>query len=680
MLQGDCEAAFTIGWATLTLVATMCAVWLPRTRGRLAFCLLVLTIGFGSHLWVLPLVGRESANGSPLVSSSMPAEGRAAGCQVHSADRFNHEVHFNGKPVFILKDGYLARFRFTPSDDHWLGTRRHPVNLGWSPVRFPAVKVGDVSVKANAHGFAAKVVGSKPDWPGVRFATTVTGQAADTNRPLRYTIRSELVIGDCADFDKLLGRGKIEYLDIWIEGIFWPVRDGHDRELYEDFLFGEADGSLHSAPKLHVFPSLRKAAYQTLVRTMSEGGFIGLIDSVESGILVRIKELSSPGKVGVCWWTWDPHLTMKVRPGAARLVYEVEFEGLPVAKGRALSARAQPIPFQGDIEYKVPIFTRGQVNTFKKLLDSSDEWTWEPHSARCLLDDQVGYDDKRSVTIRGDAAGRTAWYTRAVGVDYFDHRTLNGGYRVAAMVRTRNVVGSTRIGIVCYNGPETWLYGEPDPITAYSPEIRGTNDWAPVEIWFDATGYKRFKIVLEQNGSGQSWFDNVSLTSDPSAAGVFRETGVLDMTDSLIPGKVHLLNLRNFDTSHPRMLADARSLTLAWRDCSARSRPLHLAAGRYRFIVKAKGEGCRDDPPVLLAEVAGVTSEHIAVAPNSVSHYELAFELPSDKVVRLMLTFTNDGVCRHGENEIDKNVFIESVAVSLSEPPSPGGSKGHGSS
>ncbi len=655
--------AYWIGWLILTAVATGLAVRVPRTPYRLGFSILIIAVSSSSQRWVSPCVRQAFGHTDPRTSASAATAQAVAGYQVHLVSSSHREVRLNNAPVFILKEGHLARFRFTPRDDHWLGTKRHPVNLGWGPVRFPGVEVAEVSLEAGANGFSARVTGHKPDWPGARFLTTVTGQAEEEEGPLRYTIRSELFLDDAAAFRDLLPRAKVEYLDIWVEGVFWPGRDGHDRELYEHFLFAEPDGTLRSAPKLHVFPSLRKTAYRTLARALSTGGFIGFVDSVESGFLIRIEELSAPGEVGICWWTWDPHLTMRVPHDANSLVYEVAIEQFPRAEGQALLARAKTIPFRDDPQYQVPVFTRDMVNTFGKLLDHPDEWAWEPQSRRCSIDERVGYDDSRSVTIRSEGLGRTAWYARALGVDYFDHRPLEGGYRVRAVVKTRDVAGGARLGVLCYNGPETWLYEEPEAVSAFSQGVHGTNDWTSAEVRFDATGYSRFKIVLEQDGRGQSWFDNVSLSADPSALGVFREAEVLDLRNALRSGSSQPLNLRDFEVSRPRMLEDAGRLTLAWERCLARSRRLHLSAGRYQFVMRAEGEGCREDAPVLLAEVPGVSAERVLVTPDRIKDYALAFGLSQDKIVRLSLTFMNDGVCSQDGRDVDKNIFVEAVRL-----------------
>jgi hypothetical protein len=159
----------------------------------------------------------------------------------------------------------------------------------------------------------------------------------------------------------------------------------------------------------------------------------------------------------------------------------------------------------------VPVFGPGRRNTFEKCVDHPSEWAWEPHSAECRLDESVGFSDRCSVTIRKQTRWRTAWYTRALGEDYHDHRPLTGRFEIRAMVRTQGLTGRARIGVRCYNGPECLLYSESGGTTVYSAAVSGTHDWTRRRIAFEAKGYGRFKIILEQEGSGQSWFDDVEL-------------------------------------------------------------------------------------------------------------------------------------------------------------------------
>ncbi len=634
--------------------------------GGFVYCFAVAVGVFGSHVGTSQCLA-TSGPGKAGVGQE-PARENDPGYRIHRTGPRDLSVRLGEAPVFILKNGYLARFRCTVDDDHWLGTRRHPVSLGWSPDRFPGVEVAEVTAEARADGFTITTCGSKPALPGVRFRTTVEGRVRQAGGPLQYTLRSVLTLDTPEAFHDRLTRKKVEYLDIWFEGLFWPECDGHDRELYETLLFQTPGGPLRSAPKLHVFPSLRGATYETLVCKMPEGGLFGLVDHEEPGYVIRINKLSAPGVVGICWWTWDPHLFMDVPADANRMAYEIEIEQIPCSRGKALAARAVPIAFRKDPDYQLPVFVRDDVNTFRKLVDRSDEWTWERHSRHCFVDEHVGADDEQSVAIRRASAGRTAWYTRALGEDYFDHRRLHGGHRITSVVRTRGVTGKARLGVLCYNGPETRLYEEPDPVAVFSSAVTGTNDWTRLEVAFDATGYKRFKIVLEQDGAGQSWFDNVRLYPDTSASRTPPIDAVLDLRGDLKPPGSRRLTLGHFATSHPPMLNDVERLTLAWANCNARSRPFRLSAGRYRFMLRARGDGCHEDPPLLLVEVNDLVSRRIAVVPGRTREYAVPFGLESAGVVRLSLTFVNDGTCLQQGDQIDKNVFVESITLDSCGP------------
>src|SRR5690606_35090847 len=130
------------------------------------------------------------------------------------------------------------------------------------------------------------------------------------------------------------------------------------------------------------------------------------------------------------------------------------------------------------------------------------------------------------------------------------------------------------------------------------PAVTGTSDWQTVSLQFDGTGFRRFKIVLEHTGPGQSWFDNVELRADASATGRGWHDGALDWRgrDWSRPQRIPHTALR---CSRPQMLEDGRRLVMAWRDCSAAGPQLILPRGTYRLLIRAAGDGCAEDLPSL---------------------------------------------------------------------------------
>lgn len=585
----------------------------------------------------------------------------APGFSIDLTDDLNFQILRGGKPVFKLTDGFRARMLCNPSNNHWIGTRRTPVHLGWAP--WDAPEVTDVHVDREIHPnrFHLRITGVKPQIDKAAFSTDVIALHDTTTGRISYGIASNL--DATADrVRQVLGANQIEYLDPWIEGIFWPERDGHDRELYQSFVFFDANAqTLKRAPKLHLFPSLRGATYETLVSPMTTGA-LAVVDKSEPGIRFLVADLTGPGTLGICWWTWDPHFFVDLSKASGNQIsYSMKIEEIPVKTGARMLADAKPIPFESDPDYQVPAFTRDRVNRFDDMLDEPGEWSWEPYSRACSIDRTLGYDDDVSVTIHGEPGKTTAWYTRSLGYDYFDHSLLTGQQAVTAMVRTKDVDNVSRIGVVCYNGAESWLYDEPDPVFAWSDPVTGTSDWQKRTVRFDAKGFKRFKIVLEQTGEGVSWFDNVVLRPDSSASDIDWQKGIVDWHDRDWTGAQDV-PFRAFRCNQPKILADANRLIMAWKDSTATSPRFRIPKGRYRLRVKAEGEGCRDDLPVLELRIADTSATH-PIAIDGLSEITTPFSSDGEAPVEFSLRFANDGPCHNDKAQADKTISVVGVSI-----------------
>lgn len=603
----------------------------------------------------------EKSAGAP---ATIPAATHASGFTLAAVDNLNFTILRDGEPVLKLIDGYKAQFRCNPSNDHWIGTRRCPVHLAWSP--WNAADVVDVQVEKSIakDRFELRILGKKPQLGNAAFSTLIVATRDIETGRISYGIVSDLAATP-GDVSRSLGADRIEYIDPWIEGIFWPERDGHDRELYETFVFFDAaTQSLTQTPKLHVFPSLPDGSYETLVSPMSTGAF-AVVDANEPGIRFLVADLSGKGNLGICWWTWDPHFYLDLNDNNAQsLSFAMQIEEIPAKVGARMIADATAIPFREDPEHQLPSFARDGVNRFDDMLDAPDEWGWEQHSRACRIDRSSGFDDDVSVTIDGEPGKTTAWYTRTIGYDYFEHTPPHGGHSVTAMIRTRDAPQGARLGVLCYNGPESWLYREPDPVAFWSDPVTGTSDWQARTVKFDGTGFKRFKIVLEHSGPGQSWFDNVELKRDPSADGAGWHDDDIDWRDRdwTNPQAVPNSALR---CSRPQMRNDPKRLVMAWKDCTATSPRFLLPRGDFELVVAATGEGCAGDLPELAIDWGDAPSRHEIPIDGE---REIVIQVASDgeSPTTFRLQFANDGLC---DGKTDKNIFVQSINIRRRDTP-----------
>jgi hypothetical protein len=631
--------------------------------------IILISLALGTAI-VIAAVTKKSFDRNPsAVSQPTTIPASTSGFTVEATNDFNFTLSSDGAPILHMIDGHRIRIRCNPQNDHWVGTTRHPVNIAWSQLNAPKVSELRIATALRGDSFEISVRGQKPELDNIEFTTTLIGNRKILpdghvrHESIEYQLRSTLHATP-AHVKAALGSDRIEYLDPWIEGIFWPERDGHDREIYDYFVFGNRD-SLRYAPKLHIFPSLRDATYETLVAELDEG-FFAAVDLDEPALYFRVSKLSGPGHIGICWWTWDPHFYITLDDASEMPpLYEMVIDEIPasITPGVMTEPNNVRIPFETDPDYQIPSFQLEGINRFDDMLDESHEWGWEPHSRACTLDRRMGFDDDVCATINGAPGVTTAWYTRALGIDYFDHKPLIGGHAVTAVVKTRDAPVGAKLGIICYHGAETYLYDETDPdlFANWSEPVTGTTDWQPVTVRFDATGYKRFKLVLEHTGAGQSWFDNLELRRDTTADGYGWHDGVVDWRDRDW-SKPQALPRNAMKCSRPKMLEDGSRLVMAWLDCSATSPQLHLPAGEYRLVVRAKGDGCAADPPKLQLAMSSDTTVW-PIGLDKVRSNMMPFKSDGEQPISFAMQFINDGPCDDGTNTVDKNVFIHEITI-----------------
>jgi hypothetical protein len=570
-------------------------------------------------------------------------------------------VRVGGQEVLRLTNKYLLRLRCDPSKDMWLGYDYAEIHLGWNPNQFPAVNVSAVDVRTIGDRVTIAITGEKPDYPGSRFQTSVTGELDDGGL-IRYTIGSELRFGSTTGTPGNPRRVQgVEFLDVWVDRIFWPENFQNRRELYQHFVFGTPSGIVR-APKLHVYtdtPS-QTATFETLGQAIEEGSFFAVVDEAEGGFQFRFDRLSLPGSIGICWWTWDPHFIVNRYDTTESLSYSVTIESLSAPEARGLVEQAKPIRFRKDPDYQVPTFYLDHTNDFRARVAKSSDWVWERTSTDARLDREVGYDDRASATIQIEGEGRHAWYSRILWQDPWSQRPIHGRYRLSAMVRTRGVQGQARIGIMQADGPELLLYREPSPIFSYSQAITGDTEWQEYSFDFMAI-WPKLKVVLEQEGAGRSWFDNVRVAAlcDPIADEAPRVAFHSQDHGAL---SVRRFDLWSMTESWPGVVGSGL-LNLVWPDSWAGTPEVTLEPGMYQLVIHARGGGCAADSPALLVEGPPGLAQVVTIRPDASDDYIVAFTLRKRQAVSFRLTAIRDGVCGVAGSEIDKNVFVRALTL-----------------
>jgi len=208
---------------------------------------------------------------------------------------------------------------------------------------------------------------------------------------------------------------------------------------------------------------------------------------------------------GLCNWAYDIHFRYRPYKSQERIPSGTEFR----AHYRVWGARQELASkwmdeselhpnFRTDREYAV--FVRG-LNDFKKgrkYAEPHPEWAW-----RGTWDKKVGHNDHFSLRIENkEPKLSTAGYEG--GPSFFMPRYENGAYECSAWIRTENVKGKGATVYVENN----------DRQRSYCPvRVTGTKNWTKVSFRPDNVGARfwRVQTVLELDGQGTAWFDDVEL-------------------------------------------------------------------------------------------------------------------------------------------------------------------------
>lgn len=598
--------------------------------------------------------------------AGLPAAAVSAGSRAFEAsaspDGRVVRVEVDGQEVLRLTDGIRLRLRCSPNKDRWLGYDEHEIGLGWCPNDNPEVTGARAVVEEAGARLRIAIEGAKPQWPGATFRTTITGELGETGA-ICYTISSALRLQPATAAALRSDGLGIEFLDVWFDKIFWPERYLGDRERYDELVFGTPTGIVRT-PKLHVFPvsSIPSTTYPTVAQPTADGSFYAVLDTVaEEGFLFDLSGLSSAGQTALCWYTWDSHFLLWDADSENRYTYAVTITALDRAATRALRERATPIPFDTDPAYAVPVFALTGTNDFRQRIRNSTQWAWERTSADAFMDSTVGYDDRSSVTIRGRPEARSAWYCRALWADPWSQIPITGTYRLSAMVRTSRVKGAARIGVVKSDQVDSLLYGETSPAFTYSAALSGNHEWTPVTVDFEANG-RQVKVVLEQSGPGQTWFDNARvdplcdpLPGEQARVAFYARPGGRD--------PVKQFDLWECRASRREVL-NPIGLTLAWPESWVSTPSAALRPGRYRLIVHARGDGCEASPPVMRVSGPPGLDVLVQVRPDANDDYAVGFEVATAQVASFQIAFVNDGPCETEGGAIkDRNIFVRAISL-----------------
>lgn len=455
------------------------------------------------------------------------------------SEKGSTNVYMNNDWILDLRKNRRLRFRSTNQNDLWVGTKYRPMDLCWAyrdqgVNDYEAKKVEFKNLPAEGRFYIA-VEADKPSVKGkvnVRVDAFWDSKVKKFHYLLSSNIKCKLENWylNSKQAQKTYkrnvnGRPRIEGLDYHVAHVsgadIAESSTPNHHEVYNAFIYKNVGGEWTQLPKIYMPYPTRPAKYiagQTY--PIKQGSYYGFLDKKEGGWMTQMLESPSDFNYAPCWMFFDVHIFMveAVPPRKSMenldLSFKLHFMPVEPADARNLLANAKERPWRKLPQYQQPIFTMN--NTFDTMItdgDNANKYFWWASSFDCFRDDKVGFDDKFSASIKHDTDRNSAWYARCWGKPY-ESEFIRGKYRIKAKVKTKDCKGKVRLAFAVPNRSDYWIHSRKykfDPKDAewtYSKALTGTNDWTDLEIIVDIRKYRK-NIVLEQIGSGQSWFDNV---------------------------------------------------------------------------------------------------------------------------------------------------------------------------
>ncbi len=319
------------------------------------------------------------------------------------------------------------------------------------------------------------------------------------------------------------GHGEVEFCNLWPEGAFFADRS---KPLRYNACYLDRRDRVIKIPHHH----LESADKHNIAMQVGDR-MIWLLE--EENLCLTLRSTDSV-IAGICAYMWDAHLAYRVcRDGRERVLpagstYNASYRlsAIDMHEGGRLAEIAKEI--SPPEPYLTPIIVDG-VHTFAEAFatarqDLADVWPWEtevlkgdPGTVRFVVDRTCGWDDHASIRIDSPASAKAAWKATALGPAFRQTDFKEGErYRLGAYVRTALKSGSATIAIRLHRRGAHGLYDTAQydlfPCTA---RVTGKAAWTYLEVTTPPVtpAADRVHILLEMDGAGSCWFDNVHLTT-----------------------------------------------------------------------------------------------------------------------------------------------------------------------
>lgn len=319
--------------------------------------------------------------------------------------------------------------------------------------------------------------------------------------------------------------GEVTFCTLWPTGVFSPA--GRKPKRYQACLVQRGDATLRI--EHHHLESRDKHNIQ-----LGEGDRFAW--GLEKSNPVITLGPGTMAEAGVCAYMWDAHFGVKLCRANRPMV-------LPPGKvlcavyilGGAMAAELR-LPFRrarrvvDAVALHTPMWTGGR-HTFQKTFQSepgnrNTAWPWQTAVNRgkadrviFARDHQLGCGDRYSLSIESPSIVQACWQATTLGPAFGETAfSVGGRLRLRAMVRSRALHGAVRVLLRIHRtGQGSVFEGSSYELYPSEAVTVANQDWTELTVTTPRLrpAPDRVHVVLQLEGRGKVWFDDVELLRLP---------------------------------------------------------------------------------------------------------------------------------------------------------------------
>jgi len=450
---------------------------------------------------------------------------------VHQTGSASLVILDGGEAIAEIRDLRLQNVRFRPGGRLLIG-EEVPLPLFWEQY----ANHQDPERNAGNNGTLHILETTEDHVQVICTGTTGSGSAesafqvafahTDENRRYEISIQASLRIPEGREWTVTPNpsHGEIEFCNLWPEGVFSAERG---TPLRYHACYVDRGGRVTKIPHHHL-----ESADKHNIAMRGGDRMVWLLE--EENLCLTLLS-TEPVTAGICAYMWDAHLAYRVcsdsreRALASGTMYNAcyRLSAVDAHEGARLAGMAKetPTPERGH----TPIIVEGE-HTFAETIatahqDLADVWPWEtevimgdPGTVRFVVDRTYGWDDRSSIRIDSPGPAKASWKATALGPAFRQTDFKEGErYRLGAYVRTALTSGRATIAIRLHRRGMQGLY---DPahyeLFRCPAQLTGRTAWSYLEVTTPPAipAADRVHLLMEMDGAGSCWFDNVHFTRD----------------------------------------------------------------------------------------------------------------------------------------------------------------------